>query len=134
MRLSEQKFEEETCYSSPAKIKSASQGQNFDGLGKSNVKVKSIFFFCLLVTISVCNTAVFKLSQKGGEYQYNTLSAMTVVEGLKLCISFCQCAHSNRGNREACILSFRKLSTHLIRNYVVLALSYAGYNQLIFPG
>lgn len=93
---------------------------------------QKLFYFILLIAVSVCNTAVFKLSQNGGEYQYNTISAMVVVESIKLCISFGQCLYANGGDLESSTRNIRETPTRTVRAYAFLALSYAGYNQLIF--
>lgn len=95
-------------------------------------KSLKLIYFCLLVAVSVCNTAIFKVSQKNGEYKYNTLSAMTVVEGLKLIMSLGQCLYADGGNVHVCFRSFQRIPSVLYRVYTLLGLSYAVYNQLIF--
>ena len=101
-----------------------------DGFNSRGLSQKLFFF--LLVSVSVCNTVFFKISQKDGDYQYNTISAMVVVESLKLCISFCQCLYANDGDVKCSLYAIRETPTQVVRAYVCLALSYAGYNQLIF--
>ena len=91
----------------------------------------SLFFFIILVGQSIGTQTYFKLSQRGGKYEYNTMSAMFIVEGFKLCISLGQLMAANNGNIQACTSQF-KVPKRIYLAYIFLALSYALYNQLIF--
>lgn len=91
----------------------------------------SLFFFIILVGQSIGTQTYFKLSQRGGKYEYNTMSAMFIVEGFKLCISLGQLMAANNGNIQACTAQF-KVPKRIYLAYIFLALSYALYNQLIF--
>lgn len=93
---------------------------------------QSLFFFIILVGQSIGSQTYFKLSQRGGKYEYNTMSAMFLVEFFKLGISLTQLMVANRGNVKACTASFKNISKRVYMTYLFLALSYAAYNQLIF--
>ncbi|KAL9188019.1 hypothetical protein ACHAXT_006397 [Thalassiosira profunda] len=93
---------------------------------------QSLFFFGILICQSVATQTYFKLSQKGGSYAYNTMSAMAVVEGIKLVISLSQLMLANKGVVKACVDAFKAVERKVYFSYIFLALSYAGYNQLIF--
>lgn len=93
---------------------------------------KSIFFFLILVGQSTVTQTYLKLSQRGGKYEYNTISAMFLVEFFKLCISLSQLFFANRGNVEECIELFKNVKKSVYGAYIALALSYAAYNQLVF--
>lgn len=92
---------------------------------------QSLFFFLLLVGQSICNQIFFKLSQRGGEYKYNTMSAMVVVEAVKLSITLSQLM-LDKGNVEACITTFKGVNKRVYLAYILLAISYAAYNQTVF--
>lgn len=55
---------------------------------KQNDDKSKIFAFIALVIIQGTYIISFKQSQKGGEYAYNTVSAIAVTEFIKFCISF----------------------------------------------
>lgn len=93
---------------------------------------KSVFFFVILVAQSTGTQLFFKLSQRGGKYEYNTMSAMAVVEAGKLAITIGQILLANGGNFKESIESFEAVGRHVYTAYILLALSYAAYNQLIF--
>ncbi len=59
---------------------------------------KSVFFFVILVAQSTGTQLFYKLSQRGGKYEYNTMSAMAVVEAGKLAITIGQTLLANGGN------------------------------------
>ena len=99
---------------------------------KAAVTGQSLFFFLLLVGQSICTQTFFKLSQRGGEYKYNTMSAMAVVEAVKLSITLSQLMLDKRGNIEACITTFKGVNKRVYLAYIFLAISYALYNQTIF--
>lgn len=91
-----------------------------------------ILAFFALVFLGVTTQVAFKLSQRDGKYEYNTMSAMTVVEGIKLCMSLVQHLN-NHGNsiHQAC-QDFGNVHGGTYLTYFLLAASYAVYNQLIF--
>ena len=60
------------------------------------------------------------------------MSAMAVVEAGKLAITLGQILLANRGKLKASIESFEGISQRVYKTYMLLALSYAAYNQLIF--
>ena len=93
---------------------------------------KSVFFFVILVAQSTGTQLFYKLSQRGGKYEYNTMSAMAVVEAGKLAITAGQILLANSGNFKASAESFEGVAQHVYTAYILLALSYAAYNQLIF--
>jgi len=74
----------------------------------------------------------FKLSQKGGKYEYSTMSAMVITEGFKLLISVSQLMLANKGNVAACAASIKAVSRQVKFAYLFLAVSYAVYNQINF--
>eukprot|EP00580_Thalassiosira_gravida_P018401 CAMPEP_0201675720 /NCGR_PEP_ID=MMETSP0494-20130426/40169_1 /ASSEMBLY_ACC=CAM_ASM_000839 /TAXON_ID=420259 /ORGANISM="Thalassiosira gravida, Strain GMp14c1" /LENGTH=428 /DNA_ID=CAMNT_0048158239 /DNA_START=107 /DNA_END=1393 /DNA_ORIENTATION=- len=98
----------------------------------STMSGRSLFFFLILIGQSVGTQTFFKLSQKGGAYDYNTMSAMAVVEGIKFSISFGQLMLEQRGNLTNCKGVFKNVERRVYFAYVFLAVSYAVYNQLIF--
>ena len=86
-----------------------------------------------LIFASYCTAQLyFKLSQTGGKYEYNTMSAMVIVEGCKLLMSAGQLLLANKGDVQACVNSFKLVSLRLRLAYLFLACSYAAYNQLFF--
>lgn len=91
-----------------------------------------IISFVVLVTLSVGTQTFFKLSQRGGKYEYNTVSAMTVVEGIKLTIAVSQLMYEQKWSVDACKQLFVGVTKNVYFAYLFLAVSYAGYNQLIF--
>lgn len=94
---------------------------------------KNLFFFVLLVGQSICTQMFFKLSQRGGKYEYNTMSAMAVIEGIKLTISLGQLIIvDQRGNLAGCKAVFRNVHKRVYMTYIFLAFSYAAYNQIVF--
>lgn len=93
---------------------------------------KDVFFFVVMVLQSTGAQLFYKLSQKGGKYEYNTLSAMAVVEAGKLAITLGQILLANRWKLKASIKSFEDVSQRVYTAYILLAFSYAVYNQLIF--
>ena len=97
-----------------------------------NYTGKSVFFFMIMVLQSTGTQLFFKFSQRGGKYEYNTMSAMAVVEAGKLAITLGQIILANRGEIKASIESFKGISQRIYTAYILLALSYAAYNQLIF--
>lgn len=92
---------------------------------------QSLFFFVILIAQSIGTQTYFKLSQRNGKYEYNTMSAMFIVELFKLCISLAQIRFSN-GSLSGVITSFQGIKKQIYAAYIFLALSYAVYNQLIF--
>ena len=99
---------------------------------KGGVSGKSLFFFLILIGQSIGTQLYFKLSQRGGKYEYNTMSAMFLVEFIKLSISITQLMVGNRGNVQECVGQFKSVSKRVYAAYLALALSYAMYNQCIF--
>ena len=93
---------------------------------------RSFLFFLLLVGQSICTQAFFKLSQQEGVYNYNTKSAMAVIEFVKFTLSLTQVVWCNNGNFEACVETFRGVKRQVYLSYMFLAASYAVYNQSIF--
>ena len=93
---------------------------------------QSLFFFLILVVQSIGTQTYFKLSQRGGKYEYNTMSAMFIVELFKLFISLIQLLVANNGNIQGVKSNFKGVAKRLYMAYLFLALSYAVYNQLIF--
>lgn len=89
-------------------------------------------FFVLLVANSTTVQLYFKLSQKGGKYEYNTMSAMVITEGFKLLISVIQIMITNKGNVAACAASIKAVSRQVKFAYLFLAVAYAVYNQINF--
>jgi len=98
----------------------------------STKRGQSLFFFLILIGQSVGTQTFFKLSQKGGAYEYNTISAMAVIEGIKFAISFGQLMLDQRGNLTKCKGVFKNVERRVYFAYVFLAVSYAAYNQLTF--
>ena len=98
--------------------------------GGSNLTGKGIVFFLLLIGQSTCIQLFVKLSQSGGDYKYNTMSVMTVVEGIKLFITLF--LMTNQGT--PVIKSVKNVNNHVHLTYIFLACSYAAYNQLCFYG
>ena len=92
---------------------------------------QSLFFFIILVGQSIGTQTYFKLSQRNGKYEYNTMSAMFIVELFKLGISLAQLRLSN-GSISGIVTSFQGIKKQIYAAYIFLALSYAAYNQLIF--
>uniref|UniRef100_A0A7S4MYU8 EamA domain-containing protein n=1 Tax=Odontella aurita TaxID=265563 RepID=A0A7S4MYU8_9STRA len=105
--------------------------------------------FVALVTLGSITQLSFRLSQREGKYEYNTASAMCVVEFTKMCISFIQvyresakkAKHSGGGsvagvgkNSAGAIFSssLRQLPVRMCAEYLLLGMSYAVYNQLVF--
>jgi drug/metabolite transporter (DMT)-like permease len=98
-----------------------------------------ILSFVALTAIAVITQLAFKLSQNSnGGYDYNTKSAMTVVEFMKLLMSASLLWRTNFPDEalSTVVQSFRqtfeRVPRQLYRNYFYLALSYGVYNQLIF--
>jgi drug/metabolite transporter (DMT)-like permease len=95
------------------------------------MRADNVAFFAL-VALAVMTQTAYKLSQREGNYEYNTMSAMCVVEFIKLGMSvFHQYKDSNQDwskVRDAA----RGIPHRVIVAYALLALSYAVYNQLIF--
>lgn len=60
------------------------------------------------------------------------MSAMAVVEAIKLSITLCQLMLANHGNIVACITTFKGVNKRVYLAYSFLAISYAAYNQIIF--
>jgi solute carrier family 35 (probable UDP-sugar transporter), member A4 len=96
-----------------------------------------ILSFVALTAIAVATQLAFKLSQNSnGQYEYNTQSAMTLVELMKLVISCTLLWHSADSmipeRRNSFFSALRSVPQRVYRNYFYLALSYGVYNQLIF--
>ena len=95
--------------------------------------------FFSVVALSVTTHMAYRLSQRGGSYEYNTMSAMCVVEFFKLLISL---VHYHKGRHHQGQLpvfqedslksALRNVSPTVYKTYAALALSYAVYNQLMF--
>jgi Nucleotide-sugar transporter len=98
-----------------------------------------------LTAIAVTTQWAFKLSQNSstGQYEYNTQSAMTLVELIKLLLSvgttllLLRRGGNSRSDESSWSLAairatFRTVPARVYRHYLLLALSYGVYNQLIF--
>jgi hypothetical protein len=106
-----------------------------------------ILSFVALTAIAVTTQLAFKLSQNSstGHYEYNTQSAMTIVELIKLLLSVAtlllwQDTTITQGSSsstfsavlESLRTTFQTVPQRVYRHYLLLALSYGVYNQLIF--
>jgi len=60
------------------------------------------------------------------------VSAVAVSEGIKLGITLTQLMMDNRGNLKECVHAFKGVAKHVYFAYLLLAISYAIYNQTIF--
>jgi drug/metabolite transporter (DMT)-like permease len=126
----------------------------------SSIMTPRILSFVALTAIAVTTQLAFKLSQNdSGEYEYNTQSAMTLVELIKLLLSITLWWNSSNSSSSTSrttitaaesattcsswtmilrtqIQLFRRTMYHIprrvYRHYSLLALSYGVYNQLIF--
>jgi len=88
--------------------------------------------FILLIFLVVLTQAFFKISQRNGSYEYNTVSAMVVVECVKLLLCCGQLCYENGWNLASFIHCYKIVPLQLYLSYACLALFYAIYNQLIF--
>ena len=62
---------------------------------------------------------MFQLSQRGGLYEYNTVSDKTVVEGVKLPIYIYQIIHNKEGDFIACRCYFEDVSGNVYHDYIL---------------
>jgi len=86
----------------------------------------------ILVFLVVVTQIFFKLSQRNGSYEYNTVSAMVVVECVKFLLCCAQLCYENDWHLSSFIHRYKIVPLQLYLSYVCLALCYAIYNQLIF--
>jgi hypothetical protein len=137
-------------------IPKISGGDPVGGTGPSSSTSYRLAAFFSLVVISIATQITFKLSQHNGRYGYNTASAMCVVELTKLAVAvihhylevrqqrnrnkpqadFAHDTYSAAVAENTPLLDLRRALEEtpvlLFCEYLLLAFSYAVYNQLIF--
>ena len=101
------------------------------GASRNSTSAKSVLAFAALVFLGITTQIAFKLSQRNGKYEYNTMSAMTIVECIKLGISLFQYKQNGKGF-DAARQEFQSIPRIVFQSYFYLAFSYAVYNQLVF--
>lgn len=79
----------------------------------ANIEVKIAVFFCLSI-IQIVVVLVYKFSQTNGKYNYSTISAITMAEIIKFCVSLCVTFWSISSTKEA-PMSFGVMETLFFR-------------------
>lgn len=88
--------------------------------------------FIALVGFTVTSQTAFRLSQRNGEYEYNTFSVMAVVELIKLMITLIHHYRCTKIEINSTFETLRKVSSSMIINYALCAAWYGFYHQLFF--
>jgi hypothetical protein len=86
----------------------------------AGIPLRIIAFFAL-VLLGITTQVAFKLSQRHGKYEYNTMSAMTVVECIKLLMSLVQHYKSSGSDMSKARQDFSNVRYSVYRTYFLLA-------------